>query len=232
MENGNQLRMRQGHLPVQKLVQTKTLTKLREQHDADETCYQLKQFCRNGWPPKHKLKGDIKKFWAAASELSVEDGLLLRGSRLVNPTSMQAEILHKLHMGHLGITKCREREHDQQFGNVQYQSNICCQLFSSRPWQAVGTDLFEWKGKSFLRVVDYYSRYPEVVSLSSTSSKEVIDKMKAMFARHGIPEEVRSDSGPQYASEIFAQFVMTFCIQQAVRDTLNRMEKPSEWYRL
>ena len=125
-----------------------------------------------------------------------------------------------------------EREHDQQFGNVQYQSNICCQLFSSRPWQAVGTDLFEWKGKSFLRVVDYYSRYPEVVSLSSTSSKEVIDKMKAMFARHGIPEEVRSDSGPQYASEIFAQFVMTFCIQQAVRDTLNRMEKPSEWYRL
>ena len=28
------------------LVQTKTLTKLREQQDVDKTCYQLKQFCR------------------------------------------------------------------------------------------------------------------------------------------------------------------------------------------
>ena len=73
-------------------VQTKTFTKLRKQQDADETCYQLKQLCKNKWSPKHKLKGDIKKFWAVASELSVEDGLLLRGSRQVIPTSMQAEI--------------------------------------------------------------------------------------------------------------------------------------------
>ena len=69
----------------------------------------------------------------------------------------------------------------------------------------MGADLFKWRGKSFLLVVDYDSRYPEVVSLSNTS-KEVIDKMKAVFAQHGILEEVRSDSGPQYTSEIFAQF--------------------------
>ena len=62
------------------------------------------------------------------------------------------------------------------------------------------------EGKSFLLV----SRYPEVVSLSSTSSKEVVDKVKVMFARHGIPEEVRSDNGPQYASEIFAQIAKGF----------------------
>ena len=56
-------------LPVQT---KKTLAKLRGQQDADETCYQLKQFCRSGWPPKHKLKGDIKKFWAVLSELPVK----------------------------------------------------------------------------------------------------------------------------------------------------------------
>ena len=54
--------------------------------------------------------------------------------------------------------------------------------------------------------MDYYSRYPEVVSLTNTSSKKEIYKMKAIFARHGIPDEVRSDNGPQYASEIFAKF--------------------------
>ena len=211
-------------------MQTQTLATIREQQDADETSYQLKQFCRNGWPPKHKLKGDIKKFWAVSSELSVEDGLLLRGSRLVIPTSMQAEILHKLHLGHLGITKCRERACSavwwpgitSQLQDKIEQCSICNKqrpipvepllptVFPSRLWQTLGTDLFEWRGKSFLLVVDYYSRYPEVVSLSSTSSKEVIDKMKAMFARHGIPDEVRSDNGPQYASDIFAKFAKKY----------------------
>ena len=56
--------------------------------------------------------------------------------------------------------------------------------------------------------------------------------MKAMFARHGIPEEVRSGNGPRYALRYShsLQKTMTFCIQRAVRDTLNQMEKPSEWY--
>ena len=58
--------------------------------------------------------------------------------------------------------------------------------------------------------MDYYLRYPEVVSLTNTSSKEVIYKMKAIFARHRIPNEVRSDNGPQYASEIFAKFAKEY----------------------
>ncbi len=235
-------------------MQTETLAKIREQQYADETSYQLKQFCRKGWPPKHKLKGDIKKFWAVSSELSVEEGLLLRGSRLVIPTSMQAEILRKLHLGHLGIIKGRERARSAvwwQGITSQLQDKIeHCSIFSkqrpipveplfptvfpSRPWQTLGTDLFECGGRSFLLGVDYYSRYPEVVSLTNTSSKKLIYKMKAIFARHGIPDEVRSDNGPQYASEIVAKFAKEydFVHQRVVRDIPNRMEKPSEWYRL
>ena len=40
----------------------------------------------------------------------------------------------------------------------------------------------------------------------TTKSHEVIRALKAIFARHGIPEEVRSDNGPQYTSPEFTHF--------------------------
>ncbi|CAB4024842.1 sec1 family domain-containing 2 [Paramuricea clavata] len=76
----------------------------------------------------------------------------------------------------------------------------------SRPWQKVGTDLFDWNGKPHLIVVDYYSQYPEVSELRNTKARTVINKTKSIFSRHGIPESVVSDNGPQYSSEEYKQF--------------------------
>ncbi|XP_021340038.1 uncharacterized protein K02A2.6-like [Mizuhopecten yessoensis] len=53
---------------------------------------------------------------------------------------------------------------------------------------------------------DYYSRYFEVGKLENTRSATVINQLKSFFARHGIPEEVRSDNGPQYSSKEFRKF--------------------------
>ena len=38
------------------------------------------------------------------------------------------------------------------------------------PWQVVGTDLFEVNKSNYLLAVDYFSRYPEIVKLSLTTS--------------------------------------------------------------
>jgi hypothetical protein len=70
----------------------------------------------------------------------------------------------------------------------------------------VGTDLFEWKGKNFLIIVDYYSRFIEIAALNRTTSVEVIEWTKSIFARHGIPEVVISDNGPQFSSKEYMQF--------------------------
>ena len=58
--------------------------------------------------------------------------------------------------------------------------------------------------------VDYFSRYPEVVQLTSTTSASVIAALKTIFARHGIPETVRSDNGPQFVSQEFAMFASSY----------------------
>ena len=35
----------------------------------------------------------------------------------------------------------------------------------------------------------------------TTNSSELIRALESIFARHGIPEQVRSDNGPQFDSE-------------------------------
>ena len=74
------------------------------------------------------------------------------------------------------------------------------------PWQVISTDLFELEGKHYLLSVDYFSRYPEVTQLKTTTSAAVITQLKAVFGRLWILEIVRSDNGPQYSSLEFAQF--------------------------
>ena len=68
------------------------------------------------------------------------------------------------------------------------------------PWQSVAMDLFVLNGVNYVVIVDYFSRYPEVIKLRSTTSNTLIDAVKAVFSKDGIPESVRSDNGPQFSS--------------------------------
>ena len=43
----------------------------------------------------------------------------------------------------------------------------------------------------------------------------VIEKMKAHFSRYGIPEQLVTDNGPQFASSSFHHFTLKYDIQHA-----------------
>ena len=75
-----------------------------------------------------------------------------------------------------------------------------------RPWEKVGTDIFSISGRSYLVTVDYFSLFFEVDYLTDTLSRTVITKLKHHFARHGIPDVLISDGGPQFSSEGFRIF--------------------------
>ena len=80
-----------------------------------------------------------------------------------------------------------------------------------RPWQKVGTDMFVYNKATYLQVVDYASSYVEIAKLAAMTSPDVILHLRSIFARHGIPESVVSDNGPQYASYEFARFASEEC---------------------
>lgn len=82
-----------------------------------------------------------------------------------------------------------------------------------RPFYRVGADLFDCHGKSHIVVTDYFSNYPEVATLQTTSSKAVIVFLKTIFARHGLPCQLILDNGPQFASSEFADFAKEWGFQ-------------------
>ncbi|CAL9687421.1 unnamed protein product [Knipowitschia caucasica] len=74
------------------------------------------------------------------------------------------------------------------------------------PWLKIGADIFELNGQSYLLLVDYLTKYPEVLNLPDKTAHTVIQKMKSVFARHGIPKEIVSDHVPfaSYEMKSFA----------------------------
>lgn len=51
--------------------------------------------------------------------------------------------------------------------------------------------------------------------LDHMTSREVIKRLRAQFARHGIPDLCMSDNGPQFASEEFANFARMWEFEHA-----------------
>ena len=76
----------------------------------DKSLQQIMKHCREGWPEQQKIDDKLKPFWFAQNELSLHNNMLLHGSRIVIPKSLQQEVLGQLHQGrHQGIVKCRNR---------------------------------------------------------------------------------------------------------------------------
>ena len=196
----------------------------------DHTCSQLMQFCNSGWPDRHILKGELNKYWQIRANLTVNDNLLLFSSRIVVPVAMRTETLRKIHQGHQGFQKCRSRVTTSVWWpgiTKSLESFIkacpeCQQTIPSQrepllstplpnhPWEKVAMDLFDLKGKTYILLVDYYSRFVEVQQLQSMTTSSVISFLKPIFARYGIPATLISDNGPQFASVEMKQFSETY----------------------
>lgn len=88
----------------------------------------------------------------------------------------------------------------------QPMESIAMHETCNRPWEKMGTDIFTINNREYLITVDYCSNFFEVDYLPDTLSETVITKLKYHFARHGIPDILISDGGPQYTSTSFKNF--------------------------
>ena len=204
------------------------MTEIRDATAKDLLLQQLITMIHQGWPPnRQNCMKKLVEFWNYRDELTELNGIVFKGTKILIPEALREMMLDKLHTGHLGEEKTKQRARDILFwpgmnSDIQQkvaECQICARHRSSNPkepmmsheiptraWQKVATDLFFWNNRQFLVTVDYFSRWFEIDELSSTSASSVIRKLSTHFARFGIPEIVISDNGPQFSAEEFADF--------------------------
>ncbi|XP_040066786.1 uncharacterized protein K02A2.6-like [Ixodes scapularis] len=175
----------------------------------------------------------LRDFVSIQHELSVADnGLLLKGTRLVLPAALQQRAISLAHVGYQGITKTTKLMKQKVWfphldtkvqtalktcmpcqATIQYQhaDPIAIPEKPSRPWEALSLDFagpFP-NGKYLMVLMDDTSRYPVVKILSSLTSQSVINSITKIFSILGIPKVIKTDNGPPFRSHDFKQFAHT-----------------------
>ena len=177
------------------------LSLIREATQEDEELSAVFRYTDSGWPSHASSVAPIcQPYYGARGHLSIHDGLITYDDRLIIPHCLRADVLQKIHEGHQGITKC------QKYKPTTAKEPMVPTVLPDRPWQMLGVDLLDFNGQQYMVVVDYYSRYIELVYLADTITHTVTAKLRCIFARFGIPDLLVSDNGPQFSSKEFRQF--------------------------
>ena len=64
----------------------------------------LKHIIQQGWPKTIKeVLSEVQQYWTFGEELTIENGLVLKGTRIIMPDKKREDILKLIHEGHLGL---------------------------------------------------------------------------------------------------------------------------------
>ena len=209
-------------------ISRERLDEIKQHTSSDETLEILKDVIQQGWPEdKTSLQGQVACYYSYRDEMSLQDGIIFRGQRAVIPMSLRSDMLKRIHSSHIGVEGCMRRAREclfwpgmsaaikdfvstcevcHTFESKQQKEPLIQHEFPDRPWSKVASDLFQVNYTNYLITVDYASNFWEVDYLENTTSRTVIRKLKANFSRHGIPDILITDNGPQYSSDEFRRF--------------------------
>ena len=76
--------------------------------------------------------------------------------------------------------------------------------------------LFHFKNKHYLCTVDYNSKFPVIKRLEGLSAENLINMVKIIFTKYGIPHKIMSDVGTNFIANRFWQFCKSINVEQVI----------------
>ena len=172
-----------------------------------------------------------RNYWDFRDELSIDDDLLMKGERVVIPTSCRDSIMEDLHKSHEGINRAMSLARTCVYwpiveANVTDYIKRCLTCIDSSnlpvetlhphkvpfgPWVKIAMDFFQDDlGKKHLIVADYFSKSPYVYPIASSHHFKTINYLQELFTTEGVPVIVMSANGPLFNGDDFKRFAREF----------------------
>ena len=167
-------------------------------------------------------------------ELSLCDGLVMRGSQMIVPREARKEVLLNLHASHQGIERTKRRARQVVYwpsigSDIKNMIDAClpCQelrqrpakepliqdVVPTRPFEMATSDLFQIGRSHFVVYADRLSGYPLVAEMNKLSSLALVKVCRIFFGWTGVPNRLRSDQGPQYEGHDFQKFLKEWGVE-------------------
>lgn len=212
----------EGNMPV-------TLEELRKETAEDLILVRVIKYVLNGWPKQLLSDLSIRPYYLCRTQLSYENGCLMRGHKAIIPEALRTKVLRELHNSHLGIVKTKAEARsrfwfpgiDAALEALINSCDICQQLRPSParaplvPWQYPPLPFhrlhIDFLGplnhQMFLVVVDAHTKWVELYDVSkSTTSINVIERLYDFMSKYGLPHTIVSDNGTAFTSYEFKNF--------------------------
>lgn len=183
-------------------------------------------------------KDQLRKYLPFKDELMVVNGIVLRGDRIIVPASLRKRILALSHISHPGIERTKQRLRSKVWwpnmdkeAEAVVKSCIDCQIVGQpsrpepmairelpeSPWSHVSMDILGPlpSGESLLVIIDLYSRYriTEVLRRGSTGTTDIVEKIRPIFLRMGMPDVLLTDNASNFSSGEMEEFCKHYAIQ-------------------
>ena len=193
----------------------------------DPVLSKVSEYVTTGWPTDC-ANSNLSVYFHKQNEISIENGCLLWGTRVIIPTSGHKAVLELLHECHPGIVKMKSiarrvcwwpkidsdiESFVQNCGNCQSQVSLPS-LSTVHPWEWQG---IPWhrihvdyagpiNGKMYLIIIDRFSKWLEIIPTESATAEVTIKALREVMSRWGLPLMLVSDNGPCFTSYEFAEF--------------------------
>lgn len=189
------------------------------------------------------LDREDHEFHKKVEELSMVDGLLVWGNRLVIPESLRDECLDALHAAHQGVTGLNSRARETVYwpnitADLQKVRANCegCNTYApsqanlpphelispEHPFQMIACDHFTWSGKSYLIVVDRFSGWLNIYHCEDAAdSRHLLKCLRVQFCQFGRSVHISSDRGKVFTSNETESFLKRWGVESRLSSSYN-----------
>lgn len=177
-----------------------------------------------------------KEYKPFRTELCVSGQFLLRGDRLVIPEILRKRAMEIAHESHPGMVVMKRRlRHkvwwpamDKQVEQFVKKCKACAMVSAldppepmnrtvmpNEPWKDLAADFVGPlpSGHNLLVIIDYFSRFAEVIIMQQTTATLTVRALHETFCRFGMPTSLKTDNGPQFISNELNDFCEEFGIK-------------------